>query len=66
MSGLDNSTVAVFRTPPTRCSVILRPMLRAQAMHPSLLLVRAAHPRQALVTAATLGVAAAIAGRPLR
>lgn len=41
-------------------------MLRAQAMHPSLLLVRAAHPRQALVTAAALGVAAAIAGRPLR
>jgi 4-hydroxybenzoate polyprenyltransferase len=33
---------------------------------PALLLVRAAHPRQALVTAVALGVAAAVAGRPLR
>jgi 4-hydroxybenzoate polyprenyltransferase len=41
-------------------------MPRAQTMTPSLLLVRAAHPRQALVTAAALGTAAAVAGRPLR
>lgn len=33
---------------------------------PALLLVRAAHPRQALATAAVLGTAAAVAGRPLR
>lgn len=33
---------------------------------PALLLLRAAHPRQALVTAAALGTAAAVAGRPLR
>jgi 4-hydroxybenzoate polyprenyltransferase len=33
---------------------------------PVLLLVRAAHPRQALVTAAALGTAAAVSGRPLR
>ena len=32
----------------------------------ALLLVRAAHPRQALLTAAGLGAAAAVAGRPLR
>jgi 4-hydroxybenzoate polyprenyltransferase len=41
-------------------------MPRALATTPSLLLVRAAHPRQALVTAAALGTAAAVAGRPLR
>jgi 4-hydroxybenzoate polyprenyltransferase len=33
---------------------------------PALLLVRAAHPRQAVATAAVLGTAAAVAGRPLR
>jgi 4-hydroxybenzoate polyprenyltransferase len=33
---------------------------------PALLLLRAAHPRQALATAAALGIAAAVAGRPLR
>lgn len=33
---------------------------------PALLLLRAAHPRQAVVTAAVLGAAAAVAGRPLR
>jgi 4-hydroxybenzoate polyprenyltransferase len=32
----------------------------------ALLLLRAAHPRQAVVTAAVLGAAAAVAGRPLR
>ena len=41
-------------------------MPRALATTASLLLVRAAHPRQALVTAAVLGAAAAVAGRPLR
>ena len=41
-------------------------MPRALATTASLLLVRAAHPRQALVTAAALGAAAAVAGRPLR
>jgi hypothetical protein len=41
-------------------------MPRALTTTPSLLLVRAAHPRQALVTAAALGAAAAVAGRPLR
>jgi len=41
-------------------------MPRALVTTPSLLLVRAAHPRQALVTAAALGTAAAVAGRPLR
>lgn len=41
-------------------------MSRALAATPSLLLVRAAHPRQALATAAALGAAAAVAGRPLR
>jgi 4-hydroxybenzoate polyprenyltransferase len=41
-------------------------MPRALATTPSLLLLRAAHPRQALVTAAALGTAAAVAGRPLR
>jgi 4-hydroxybenzoate polyprenyltransferase len=39
---------------------------QALATTPSLLLVRAAHPRQALVTAAAVGTAAAVAGRPLR
>ncbi|MCW2736024.1 hypothetical protein [Nocardioides sp.] len=33
---------------------------------PALLLVRAAHPRQAVATAAVLGAAAAVSGRPLR
>jgi len=33
---------------------------------PALLLVRAAHPRQAMATAAVLGAAAAVSGRPLR
>ena len=33
---------------------------------PALLLLRAAHPRQAFATALALGVAAAVAGRPLR
>ena len=41
-------------------------MPQALPTTPSLLLVRAAHPRQALVTAAALGTAAAVAGRPLR
>lgn len=33
---------------------------------PALLLLRAAHPRQAVASAAALGAAAAVAGRPLR
>lgn len=41
-------------------------ILRTMSTPFALLLVHAAHPRQALATAAALGAAAAVAGRPLR